>query len=417
MTYKIIIIVIAVLGSAFSLVLEYVKYRSAENPTPKELSDVYDVSTYERWKKYSSEHSVLNLISTAAISVISIILLVTNVYAAFASIFDNVIWDLYSVVILETAVGAVVGFVKKYFETMVIEQKYGFNRTSVKTFIFDGIKMTFGQFGLSVFLVAIIFLFHSGLGDWMIIPVIVALYVLILVVNLLYPVMRRLGNKFTPLEDGELKDRLTLLLERHNYKVKDIEVMDASKRTSKLNAYFTGAGKSKRIVLYDNLVNSMSTDEICAVFAHELGHGLNKDVTIRKLLSLCNFTLLAVVAWAMVRDPELYVQFGFEKINYGFTFVVLGIVLGLLQPLLGMFINWVCRKQELLADSQAVKEGYGVSLVSGLKKLAKENFAHLSPSRMNVVLEYSHPPLADRISAVEKALAEMECSENKEKSK
>ena len=161
---------------------------------------------------------------------------------------------------------------------MKIEEKYGFNKTSIKTFIIDRIRNTALSFIFSIAISGLIALSHSLLHDWMILVFTVVMFLFTLVISFLYPFFSRLGNKFTPLEDGELKDRLMDLLNKHGYRVKAIEVMDASKRTTKLNAYFTGFGKMKTIVPYDNLLNSMSTEEICAVFAHELGHGLNKDV-------------------------------------------------------------------------------------------------------------------------------------------
>ena len=179
--------------------------------------------------------------------------------------------------------------------------------------------------------------------------------------------------------------------------------MDASRRTTKLNAYFTGFGKMKTIVLYDNLVNAMSTDEICAVFAHEMGHGLHKDVPKQQIMNLGNLLLMAVMVWLMVREPAIHAAFGFAEINYGFAYVLVGICLGLVQPLTGMLMNAYSRHAEYRADQQAVTEGYGPALVTALKKLARENFAHLAPAPALVVLEYSHPPLSERIAAVENA--------------
>jgi STE24 endopeptidase len=145
----------------------------------------------------------------------------------------------------------------------------------------------------------------------------------------------------------------------------------------------------------------MSTDEIVAVFAHELGHGLNKDVLKQQIMNLGNLLLMAIAVWLTVREPAMHEVFGFERVNYGFAFVLLGGLLGLIQPLTGMLMSAYSRHAEYRADAQAVKEGYGEALVGGLKKLAKENFANLAPSKALVVLEYSHPPLSERIAAIE----------------
>ena len=287
---------------------------------------------------------------------------------------------------------------------MIIEEKYGFNRSSAKTFVFDIIRGILLEFGLSLAMVCALWGIHAAFGDWLILLFAAVLFVFTLAVSFLYPIFSRIGNKFTPLEDGELKDRLMSLLTEHGYKVKAIEVMDASRRTTKLNAYFTGFGKMKTIVLYDNLVNAMTPDEICAVFAHELGHGLHKDVLKQQIMNLGNLLIMACVVWLAVREPALHTAFGFDGVNYGFAYILLGLGLGLIQPLTGLVMNAYSRHAEFRADRQSVKEGYGEAMITALKKLARENFAHLAPSKLNVVLGYSHPPLAQRIDAVKEEM-------------
>jgi STE24 endopeptidase len=161
----------------------------------------------------------------------------------------------------------------------------------------------------------------------------------------------------------------------------------------------------KTIVLYDNLLNAMTTEEICAIFAHEMGHGLNKDVLKGQILNIGNMLLMAVAVYFAASVPEVYTSFGFDSLNFGFTYVLTGILLGVIQPLTALVMNARSRKAEYRADAQAVIEGYGDATVTAFKKLARDNFAHLAPSRINVVLEYSHPPLAERIAAVEKLMA------------
>ena len=145
----------------------------------------------------------------------------------------------------------------------------------------------------------------------------------------------------------------------------------------------------------------MTPDEICAVFAHELGHGLHKDVLKQQIMNFGNLLLMAVVIWLTVRDPQLHEAFGFLDVNYGFAYILAGIGLGLTQPLSSMVMNAYSRFAEFQADRQAVREGYGDAMVTALKKLAKENFAHLAPSPIFVLLEYSHPPLSQRIAKVD----------------
>ena len=328
-------------------------------------------------------------------------MLAFNLHSAFASLFPkDRFMQLLSVILLEAAVDAVVGTVFAYISTMKIEEKYGFNRSSIKTFIADRLRALALGIIIPLGIVPLLLGLHTAMGDWMILIFAAVLFVVMLLISFLYPIFSRIGNKFTPLEDGELKERLMELLTKHGYRVKAIEVMDASRRTTKLNAYFTGFGKLKTIVLYDNLVSSMDTDEICAVFAHELGHGLNKDILKDQVLNFLNLFLLSLVVWFAVRTPELHTEFGFSEVNYGFAYLLTSLALGLLQPLTALVINANSRRAEYRADKHAVIEGYGDSLVAALKKLARENFSNLAPSRLNVVLEYSHPPMSERVAAV-----------------
>ena len=400
------ILILALVGVVYNLVLSIVQMRSASNPTPANVSDVFDAETYQKWKTYSRERSVLSIVFTCITGVITIAMLASGVYAAFAALFPaGVFMQLLAIILLEVAVGTAVSIVRGYVSDMIIEQKYGFNRTSIKTFIIDCIRNLIIELVLSL-LLAILLWGCSFFGDWMILIFAVAMLLFTLFISFMYPLFSRIGNKFTPLEDGELKDRLMELLTKHGYRVKAIEVMDASRRTTKLNAYFTGFGKMKTIVLYDNLVNAMEPDEICAVFAHELGHGLHKDVLKGQILNFGNMLLMGVIVWVVVTNPIFCEAFGFGEgiVNFGFAYVILGVLLGLFNPLISLLTNARSRRAEYRADKQAVSEGYGPAMITALKKLARENFAHLAPSKINVVLEYSHPPLSERIAAVEKEM-------------
>ena len=405
MDLKLLILVLVVIGHAYRLILNIVSYKSAGNPTPESVKDVYDDKTYETWKKYSADKNRAGILSTVISLFVTLILLSTDFYAAIANIFsDGLFVSMLTVIMAQALIDWVINIGLNYLNTMVIEQKYGFNRSTIKTFVIDQIRSLIIEVLITVILVSALMLLHTKMGDWVILLFTGVVFVFSLVISFLYPVLSRIGNKFVPLEEGELRDRLMELLTRNGYQVKDIKVMDASRRTTKLNAYFTGFGKLKTIVLFDNLVNVMTPDEICAVFAHELGHGLHKDVLKQQTMNVFNLFIMALAAWVSVRFVGLHTAFGFESVNYGFAYIILGVLLSLVQPLTGMGMSAYSRFAEYRADRQAVKEGWGEALITALKKLAKENFAHLAPSKALVVLEYSHPPLAERISAIEKAL-------------
>lgn len=407
MNYKGLFCLIFTLTHGYQLVLSLVQSRSANNPIPANVADVYDADTYQRWRAYNGEKSRLSIWRTITSWVLTLLLLLCNFHAAAASLFPQTLFmQLFGVLLAQTLVDTLVFVGFDWVDTMLIEQKYGFNRSTVKTFVVDQVRSFVLELLLSTGMMLLLAWLHRAMGDWVVVLFTGALFLFTLLISFLYgPVFSRLGNKFVPLEEGELRTQLMALLTRHGYEVKAIEVMDASRRTTKLNAYFTGFGKLKRIVLYDNLLTAMTPEEICAVFAHELGHGLHKDVLKQQLMNLGNFLLMAVMVWLTVRTPAMHKAFGFDAVNYGFAFILLSGWLGLLQPLTGMGMNAYSRCAEYRADAQAVTEGYGEALIGGLKKLARENFSHLAPAKALVVLEYSHPPLSERITAIHKGMA------------
>jgi STE24 endopeptidase len=405
MNWKLFVILAVVLEAVFQFALHLVQRRSAANPTPANVADVYDPQEYDRWKNYNADNCRLGMVSTGINLAVNLILLFTNAYAAIAGWFPEGDYVQMIVVIVANAlISTLVNVGLQYVDTMIIEQKYGFNRSTFKTFVIDQIRNLLLGIGLSLVLGGLMTFLYQTMGDWMLLLFTAAVFGITLLISFLYPIFSRIGNKFEPLEDGELKDKLMALLDKHNYKVKAIEVMDASRRTTKLNAYFAGFGKMKTIVIYDNMLNAMATDEIVAVFSHELGHGLHKDVLKMQIMNLGNLLLMAVIVWLTVRTPEMHTAFGFAGVNYGFSYILTGVGLSLIQPITGILTNAYSRKAEYRADRQAVQEGYGQGLITALKKLGKENFSHLAPAKLLVVLNYSHPPLSERIDAIEKAM-------------
>ncbi len=402
---KILVLLMQAVIGAYNIILNFVQMRSAGNPIPTNVSDIYDAETYAKWRRYSGEHCRLKLIFGAISLLATLVLLYFDAFCAFAALFPSgELWQMLSVILLTVGVDFVIEIPQSYISNMIIEQKYGFNRTSMKTFVFDRIRSLLLGVALNFFLAWVVMIAHSLLGNLMAILCAVILVAFMLALTFLAPVFSRIGNKFTPLEEGDLRDKLEGLLTSHGYRVRAIEVMDASRRTTKLNAYFTGIGKMKTIVLYDNLVNAMSPDEICAVFAHELGHGIHKDVPKLQLMNVLNMVLIALLAWGSVSYEPFYTAFGFGGVNYGFAYILIGIGLGILTPFIGILTNAMSRRFEYAADRQAVEEGYGEAMIPALKKLARDNFAHLSPSPLYVVLEYSHPPIDKRIAAIEREL-------------
>ena len=404
MNFKRIAVAVLCVVYLYSLFLDIVRYRSARNPIPHNVADVYDADTYLKWKAYHGEKVRFGIFTSAAGFIIDLVLILTNAYAAFARLFpQNDWWQLFAVMLL-SALATLPLIPFSWHDTMHIEEKYGFNRTNGKTFTGDQIKEFLLQLGLMVGLASMVMGLHKSFGDWLILAFAVFATLFLLFITFLSPFFSRIFNKFTPLPDGELKEGITKLLEKNGYKVRAIQVMDASRRSTKSNAYFTGFGKMKTIVLYDTLVAAMTTDEILAVFAHEMGHGLHKDTLKNHILTFLQMLVLGLLAWATLRYPEIFVPFGFEGVNYGFAVIlIMSVEFALISPLFGLVMSWFSRRAEYRADAQAVKEGYGPALISALKKLSRENLSDLSPSPILVALEYSHPTLSQRIDAIEAA--------------
>ena len=402
MDWKLFVLVVMTLVFLYQLFLKYLQWRSAGNEIPKNVSDVYDGETYKKWRAYHAEKCRLGLFSAIVAFAAEICLMAFNAYAAFAGLFrDTLFMQMFAVLLLSTLAGFIT-LPFTYYDTMGIEERYGFNRSTKKTFWIDQGKELIIGLTIMVVIGSLLMWIHQALGDWMIAVFAAAMMALMLGITFLYPVFSKIFNKFTPLEEGELRNRLTALLEKHGYRVRAIQVMDASRRSTKSNAYFTGFGKMKTIVLYDTLVNAMTPDEICAVFAHEMGHGLHKDTLKNQGLNAVRMLILAALAWLTLRYTEFFTPFGFGTVNYGFALIlIMSVELALLSPLFDLLAGWVSRRAEYRADEQAVLEGYAGALVSALKKLAKENFADLAPDPLLVKLEYSHPTLSQRIEAIE----------------
>ena len=407
MNFKLLIIILLIIIYAYGLLVKYLRLQSCRNAIPANVADIYDAETYEKWRAYRKEKIRLSVADSTVALIADVVLVTFDLYAAFAGLFPKGIEPQIFAVLLLSTLTSIATIPFSYYDTMRIEEKYGFNRTKGKTFWADQIKEFIISLGVLFLITWILSLLHRALGDWMIVAFAGFLTAFILLFLFLYPIFSRLFNKFTPLEEGELRDKLSGLLTSHGYTVRAIEVMDASKRTAKANAYFTGFGKMKTIVLFDTLIEKLSPDEICAVFAHELGHGLHKDTLKGQLMNSLQMIILSVLAWLTLRTTAIFTDCGFDKVNYGFAVIlIMAVEFALIAPLYGILANYISRLHEYRADRQAVQEGYGPALISGLKKLTQADFGDVAPSPALIMLEFSHPSLSQRIDAIEKTLAE-----------
>ena len=402
MNYIALVLILLTVKYLFNLVTNYLDWKSMKNPVPANVKGIFSAEEYQKWKSYHSEKVRLSILSSTFDFIITVLAFAFCWHAGFAELFPkNPVWGIFAVLLCDNLIHLIeIPFT--YYDKMKIEEKYGFNRSTKKTFWLDQVKSFIVDMVVLPLIGMLIMLIHKSLGDWMIPVLAIALTCFILAVTFLYPIFSKFFNKFTELEDGELKEKLTALLSKNGYQVRAIQVMDASKRTTKMNAYFTGFGKMKTIVLYDTLKEALSVDEICAVFAHEMGHGLHKDTLKGKVITFVQMLILASLAWFTFRTPELFTGFGFDGINYGFAMVlIVSVEFAVIAPLFGLVANAFSRKAEYRADAQAVKEGYADALISSFKIMAKSNYINLSPDPLLVKLQYSHPTISQRINAIE----------------
>ena len=226
----------------------------------------------------------------------------------------------------------------------------------------------------------------------------IMLLVNLFLVKLFIPIF----NKVTPLEDGELKDSIESFAKTTGYEVSKISIIDASKRSTKLNALFTGLGRFKKVLLYDTLVEKMSTEEIVAVLAHEIGHNKHKHVVTGMIQMIIVISIYLGVLLFTLNSPEISRAFGFTDTHFGFGLIIFSVLLAPISVLIGAITSGISRKHEYQADEFARAAGYGVHLESALRVLSKENFSNLTPHPLYVKLTYSHPPVSDRINTIRK---------------
>ena len=285
-----------------------------------------------------------------------------------------------------------------WYDTFRIEEKYGFNKTTRRTFVLDKFKgwlvaIIIGG-GL---LVLITWIFQvTGKYFWLLAWGVITLFSLIMNMfysNLIVP----LFNKQTPREEGPLRDAIENFANKVGYSLKNIYVIDGSRRSSKANAYFTGLGPKKRIVLFDTLINDLDAEEIVAVLAHEVGHYKKKHTLSGMILGIVQSGIMLYLFSLFVAVPELSMALGGDQASFHIGLIAFTILYAPLSMLLGIFTSMWSRRNEFQADAYASGHFGSRPLIKGLKKLSKKSLTNLTPHPLYVFFHYSHPPLLQRI--------------------
>ena len=401
--FKIIFLVFLLAKFAYSLVLQHLSNKQVNKPLPQSVQGIYDDAEYDKWRRYNDKKDRLGLVSNAISLALNIVFFCTNIisliyYALPGGEFLKAVLFFLIVSVTETILSLPIDYVFNF----KIEAEFGFNKITPKTFIADAIKNLVLGLVLNVIIFSLVLGAHSLIGDYFGIIAFLGLAVFMLLISAFSTVFSKLFNKFTPLEEGELRTNLSKMFEEAGFKLKDIYVMDASKRTTKANAYCGGIGKLKQIVLFDNLVNNYSEGEITAVFAHELAHFKNKDTTKMTFFNMLNFLPMMAMMTIMMVFPEISKSFGFSEPSVLFAFYVsFGSLLSIVTSLIMIPFNYMSRAFERRADALAYEKGYGDELITALRKLHKDSLSDMNPHPIVVKLTYNHPPLHERIELIE----------------
>jgi STE24 endopeptidase len=405
-SYLIIIFVILIGQYLLELFVDRLNIKNLRPELPEEFKGIYEEEKYAKSQRYTRENSKFGILeSTFSIAFIIPFILLGGFNAidrlarsaGFGPIFTGLIF--LGLLILLTSI---IELPFSVYDTFVIEEKYGFNKTTVKTFILDIIKSMLLTviIGAPVFALVLWFFGKSGKLTPLYIWVMVTFFQLFMMV--IYPVViMPLFNKFTPIEEGDLKDALKKYAEENNFKIKGIYKMDESKRTTKPNAFFTGFGKSRRIVLFDTLIEKHSIDELLGVLAHEIGHYKLKHVPKMIIASVLETGLLFFILSLFLGNKELFAAFKMENISIYAGLVFFGFLYSPISMIISMVMNIFSRKHEYEADRFAVKTtGNGMAFVTALKNMSMESLANLTPHPLKVFLNDSHPPVLERIRAI-----------------
>lgn len=403
----ILIILLAIISFDFVLErsLSYLNNKNSKKPIPAELEGIYDEAKYKKSQEYGIATSRFGMLSAT----FSFVLMFCALYFGWFGMLDKWlrIFSPFEPVTNLLFFGSVfiisdlIGLPFSIYGTFVIEEKFGFNKTTVKTFILDKIKgyvlaIIVGGILISLLIYLIMLM---GSGFWLYFWAVITVFVLFL--NVFYTsLILPLFNKLSPMEDGELKESIQSYSDKVDFPLKNIFVIDGSKRSSKGNAFFSGLGKQKKVVLYDTLIANHTTEELTAVFAHEVGHFKKKHIILGTIISILTIGLMLFLMSLMITSSEVSYAMGGEITALHLNILAFGILYSPVSTILGLIGNVISRKNEYEADNYAVTTYDGESLISALKKLSGDQLSNLTPHPAYVFFHYSHPPLLQRVRAM-----------------
>ena len=393
---------IIIVDFLFDKYVDYLNAKHFDDQVPKELDDVYDKEEYIKSQAYKKENYKFSLISSGFMILLTLgfflfqgFYWVDSIARGFSDNEIVIALIFFGIIML---VSDIISTPFSYYQNFVIEEKYGFNKSTIKLFFMDKLKGWILTIILGGGILALIVWFYQQTGNyfwiytWFFIAVF-SVFMTLFYSSLIVP----LFNKQTPLEDGELRTEIENFSIKVGFNLDNIFVIDGSKRSTKANAYFSGFGSKKRIVLYDTLINDLNTSEIVAVLAHEVGHYQKKHVFINMIISilLTGFTLYLLSL--LINNPMLSEALSVNEPSFHIGLIAFGVLYSPISEITGILMHYMSRKFEYQADNYAKEKFNAQDLISSLKKLSKNSLSNLTPDKVTVFLHYSHPTLYQRI--------------------
>ena len=402
-----IIIVILVLNYCIDRILDYLNATRRSSKLPDELDGIYDADKYQKSQEYDSATSRFSFITSTYGIVLMLLMLFFNGFAYVdqiaASFSENPILRALIFFGILMFASDILSTPFSIYRTFVIEEKFGFNKTTPKTYILDKLKgwLLSAIIGGGLLSLIIWFYIQTTTLFWIYAWALISSFSIFMVMfysSLIVP----LFNKQTPLEAGDLRDAIEGFSNKVGFALNNIFVIDGSKRSTKANAYFSGLGTKKRIVLFDTLITDLHIKELVAVLAHEIGHYKKKHTLVAIIFSIIQMGLMLFILSFFISKPELSQALGVSAASFHIGIITFGMLYDPISTILGIGMNVLSRKNEYQADAFAKQKYNGEDLGNALKKLSVKNLSNLTPHPAYVFMSYSHPPLLSRLAALNK---------------
>jgi len=401
-----IIIGILIFDYLLEQILDYLNATKRSAKLPEELKGIYDKEKYCQSQEYDKANHKFSIVTSTFNLLLLLLFLSFSGFAYVDEIARSVTSNTILIALLFFGIimfaSDIINTPFSIYDTFVIEEKFGFNKTTPKLFITDKLKGWLITAIVGGGLLALIVWFYQKTGPhfWIYAWILVSLFMIFMTMfytSLLLP----LFNKLKPLEEGELKTQITNFCKKVDFQLDNVFVMDGSKRSSKANAFFSGLGKKKKIVLFDTLIEKLSPEEIVAVLAHEIGHYKKKHTVTSVISSILQTGITFYILSLFVDNPVLSKALGAEEASFHLGLVTFGFLYSPISTLIGLFMNIISRKNEYAADQFAAENFNGKYLQNALKNLSVNNLSNLRPHPAYVFVHYSHPPLLKRLQFID----------------